>query len=238
MNGCLTSISKLTESIVSRTSMLENCEIVLAPSHVYLDAVGKLLSNSHVSLSSQDISMFPSGAHTGEVSAEMVLDMGCRYAIIGHSERRLKYGETNKNILRKIFQALEHGIYPILCVGETKDEKADGKTIKVIQNQISQVFDYIGTELQENIIIAYEPVWAIGTGDNASANDIQNVLNAIRRSLGKLGSDSTLIYGGSINSENGATIFEQPDVDGGLIGGASLDGVKFSKLAQILQRIK
>ena len=102
MNGCLTSISKLTESIVSRTSMLENCEIVLAPSHVYLDAVGKLLSNSHVSLSSQDISMFPSGAHTGEVSAEMVLDMGCRYAIIGHSERRQKYGETNKNILRKI----------------------------------------------------------------------------------------------------------------------------------------
>ena len=122
MNGCLTSISKLTESIVSRTSMLENCEIVLAPSHVYLDAVGKLVLNSHVSLSSQDISMFSRGAHTGEVSAEMVLDMGCRNAIIGPSARRLNYSETNKNILQKVSQALEHGIHPILCVGETKDE--------------------------------------------------------------------------------------------------------------------
>ena len=157
--------------------------------------------------------------------------------LIGHSERRNFFLETNNHILEKVKRALENNLTPILCVGETMEERAAGQTENIIMDQISSTHDYIGISQQEKIIIAYEPIWAIGTGKAASENDVQDVLSSIRRNLETIGDSVTLIYGGSVNPENAQAIFEQADVDGGLIGGASLDEKKFVELARLLQEV-
>ena len=145
--------------------------------------------------------------------------------------------ETNNHVLEKVKRALENNLTPILCVGETMEERAAGQTEKIIMDQISSTHDCIGISQQEKIIIAYEPIWAIGTGKAASKNDVQDVLSSIRRNLETTGDSVTLIYGGSVNPENAQAIFEQADVDGGLIGGASLDEKKFVELARLLQEV-
>ncbi len=209
MNGCLSSICELVDAITTRSKNFHDCDVVILPPYLY----------------------------TGEISAQMISELGCDYVLIGHSERRNFFLETNNHILEKVKRALENNLTPILCVGETMEERAAGQTENIIMDQISSTHDYIGISQQEKIIIAYEPIWAIGTGKAASENDVQDVLSSIRRNLETIGDSVTLIYGGSVNPENAQAIFEQADVDGGLIGGASLDEKKFVELARLLQEV-
>lgn len=237
MNGCSSSICELVDAITTRSKNFHDCDVVILPPYLYLNEVSLLLENSHLSLGSQNICQFNNGSYTGEISAEMISELGCDYVLIGHSERRNFFLETNNHILEKVKRALENNLTPILCVGETMEERAAGQTENIIMDQISSTHDYIGISQQEKIIIAYEPIWAIGSGKAASENDVQDVLSSIRRNLETIGDSVTLIYGGSVNPENAQAIFEQADVDGGLIGGASLDEKKFVELARLLQEV-
>jgi triosephosphate isomerase len=182
-----------------------------------------------VALGAQDVSSQPSGAFTGEVSAVMLKDFGCRYAIVGHSERRQYHGETDALVAAKAQQALSQGITPIVCVGETLAERDAGRTTEVVKRQLAAVIQANGHCISE-IVVAYEPVWAIGTGKTASPQDAQAVHAVLRAQLAAASANASrvkIIYGGSMNAANAAMLLAQPDIDGGLVGGASLKAVDF-----------
>jgi triosephosphate isomerase len=184
---------------------------------------------SGVALGAQDVSNQPAGAFTGEVSASMLKDFACRYAIVGHSERRQYHGETDALVAAKAQQALAAGITPIVCVGETLAEREAGRTTEVVKRQLAAVIQANGHCISE-IVVAYEPVWAIGTGKTASPEEAQAVHAVLRAQLAAASAHASrvkIIYGGSMNAANAATLLAQPDIDGGLIGGASLKAADF-----------
>jgi len=210
--------------------------VICAPYTLLNDAISDAEHYKvNAAIGAQDISAFDKGAYTGEVSAEMLVAAGVRYVIIGHSERRQYHGETDIDVAAKLRRALESGLTPIVCVGETLEQRELGITSEHIRLQVKSALAYIDADEAVKTVIAYEPIWAIGTGETATPKDAQSVCATIRDVLSELFGDETaesvsILYGGSMNEKNAAELLAQPDIDGGLIGGASLVAEKFSKI--------
>jgi len=227
-------IAGILDSLDHRTA---GAEIALCPPFPSLERAGTLLRGSGVMLGAQDMSEHDDGAFTGEVSARMLLATGCTHVILGHSERDSITGESDEVINRKVKKALAAGLVPIVCVGETLSEREGGKTSDRITSQVDGVLRDIGRAEAAGLIIAYEPVWAIGTGKTAPPDQAAEVHRLIRESLGSRfggsAADATrILYGGSVNDQNAAELFSRPEIDGGLIGGASLKPGPFSTICK------
>ncbi len=233
MHGSRAENALLVEAILG-SGDIESVECVLCPPFVYLSDVGRLLRDSAVRLGAQNLCAEAVGAFTGEVSAAMLRDVGCQYVIVGHSERRHVYGEDDMMVARKCAAALARGLTPILCLGEQLSEREAGRTQAVIERQLEAVVGLTGIEAFARAVIAYEPVWAIGTGRTASPQQAEDVHAFIRQRLArqdaKIAADLQILYGGSVKAGNAGDIFAQADVDGGLIGGASLKADEFSSI--------
>jgi len=218
-------------------SEISGVDIVVCPAATALSDVNDVLTESNIALGAQNVYWEDSGAFTGEVSAPMLKDIGVQYVIIGHSERRQYFGETNETVNKRIKAALKHGLTPIVCVGEVLQEREGDKTFEVIEKQCKGAFDGLGVEAIEKIVIAYEPVWAIGTGKTATSEQAQEVHKFIRDLLVKLYNGDVaqtirIQYGGSVKPDNSAELMSQPDIDGALVGGASLKADSFSEIVK------
>ena len=205
----------------------------------YIDLFYSLLhvQGTNIKIGAQNMHWEEKGAYTGEVSASMLKSIGVEYVIIGHSERRQYFNETDETVNKKIKSALLHDLKPIVCVGETLEQREAGETEKIVTNQIAKAFEGIASEDLEKIIVAYEPIWAIGTGKTATKEDANNTIMQIRKKLaeiyGQNEADGVIIqYGGSVKSSNAKELFEMSDIDGGLVGGASLKAEEFSKIVK------
>jgi triosephosphate isomerase (TIM) len=196
----------------------------------YLWQAQAALSGSKIAWGAQNVSEHAVGAFTGEVSATMVAEFGCIYAIVGHSERRTLYGESDKAVGAKAVLAMDAGLTPVVCVGETLADRDSGRTEAVVLRQLEAVLAQLGERVAK-AVLAYEPVWAIGTGRNAAPEQAQEVHGLLRRRLGAAGADMALLYGGSVKASNAQDLFQMPDIDGGLIGGASLKADEFLAIA-------
>ncbi len=234
MNGSLQSVNELIEGL--RAGDAGQAELAVCPPAVFLFKVGGMLDGSAIALGAQNVCNREAGAYTGEVSAAMLREAGCRYAIVGHSERRSLYGETDQLVAERFAMAVAGGIRPILCLGETLDEREQGITELVVARQLDAVIEHAGIESFTEAVIAYEPVWAIGTGQVATPEQAQAVHAFIRDRLAQRDSQVAdairILYGGSINPANAAELLAQTDIDGGLIGGASLKAPDFLAIAQ------
>ncbi len=213
-----------------------SCTVVCCTPFLCLSEAVRAAENTHVEIGAENLYFEDSGAYTGEVSADMLLDIGVKYVIIGHSERRQYFAETDETVNLKTKKALEKGLVPIVCVGESLEERESGVTMDLISMQIKKAFMDISPDLAKKIIIAYEPIWAIGTGKTATSDQAQEVCFGIRNVLSQLYSNDiaeeiTIQYGGSMNEKNAAELLAKPDIDGGLIGGASLVAEKFAAIA-------
>lgn len=211
------------------------CRVVICPPFTALSAVSGIVKGSRIGLGAQNMDYREEGAFTGEVSPLMLTDAGCGYVILGHSERRQYFGETDRGVNLKIMAALDHQLVPVVCVGETLEEREAGRTEEVVAGQVGGSLANLDAGRAEKLIIAYEPVWAIGTGRTASAADAQQVNRFIRDLLeDKFGGDTAqkvrILYGGSVKPGNAAELMKQPDIDGALVGGASLDVGSFTAI--------
>lgn len=231
MNGTKASVSALVDGILSGLSGLKNVEVVVCPSYVFIPDAANQIGDQAISLGAQDVAKEEAGAYTGEVSVSMLKDYACTYVIIGHSERRSFYGDTDELVAQKFAAAVKGGLKPILCVGELLEERESGNTELVVERQLQAVVDHSGVASLKDAVIAYEPVWAIGTGMTASPEQAQEVHAFIRGWLAKHDADVAqkiqILYGGSMNGSNAAELLSQEDIDGGLIGGASLKAEEF-----------
>jgi triosephosphate isomerase len=234
MNGNLQSAIDLVEGIMAGDP--GKARLAVCPPAVYLMKVGGMLAQSKIALGAQNVCDRESGAFTGEIAASMLKECGCSYAIVGHSERRALYGESDQMVAARFAMALQAGITPILCLGETLDEREDGVTEAVVARQLDAAINVSGIEGIAQSVIAYEPVWAIGTGKVASPEQAQAVHAFIRDRLAQLDSEIAqqvlILYGGSMNPANAAELLSQSDIDGGLIGGAALKANDFLAIAQ------
>jgi len=207
------------------------CDVAVFPPYLYLNQAVSLASGSSLSVGGQNCADQKSGAYTGEVSAEMLADCGARMVIIGHSERRTLYGETDEVVLAKTRLALDNGLIAVVCVGETLAERQAGEAETVVARQLALLLKELSDSDWEKVVIAYEPVWAIGTGETATPEQAQQIHAAIRSMLaersGVIAERTQILYGGSVKAANAAELFSQPDIDGGLVGGASLDVAEF-----------
>lgn len=231
MNGSKAFIRELLDGIKAGLDPANACDIAVCPPFVYLDQVADQLQGSGVKWGAQNLSEQPSGAFTGEVAASMLTDFGCTYAIVGHSERRTLYGETDELVAKKFMAAQAAGLIPILCIGETLEERESGVTERVVTRQVDAVIASAGVAALGDAVVAYEPVWAIGTGKTATPEQAQDVHAFIRSRIASMDADVAaklrILYGGSMNAGNAAVLMGQPDIDGGLIGGASLKAADF-----------
>ena len=234
MNGNLQSVTELVEGI--KAGDAGKAELAVFPPAVFLMKVGGMLADSKIALGAQNICDQEAGAYTGEVSASMLQESGCRYALVGHSERRALYLETDQLVAARFAAAVTAGIIPLLCVGETLEEREQGITEEVVSRQIDSVIEVSGIDGIARAIIAYEPVWAIGTGKVATPAQAQEVHAFIRTRLAQfdvgIAEQVKILYGGSMNPSNAAELLSQADIDGGLIGGASLKADDFLAIAQ------
>ena len=232
MNKTASEAVTLVEEIKKGLAGVSEVEVGVCPPFTALDAVGKVLAGSSICLGGQNMYWEPEGAFTGEVSAEMLLTSGCRYVILGHSERRAYFGETNETVNKRLVTALDAGLSPIVCVGETLDQRESGVTAQVVEDHVSGALAGLSSEAVGKIVLAYEPVWAIGTGLTATPEQAQEVHALIRALLERLYDAPTsagvrIQYGGSVKPDNAAELFACPDIDGGLIGGAALQADSF-----------
>jgi len=231
MNGTRESRKTLLANILSGVSETDPAEVGVCAPFVFIPEAAELLENKSILLGAQNVADEDEGAFTGEISAPMLREFGCDLAIVGHSERRLLYGESNQLVAARYKKALDHGLTPILCVGETLEQREQGNAFAVIGEQLDAVFDLAGAESLANAVIAYEPVWAIGTGRTATVEQVQEIHEYLRRKISELEPEVSasvrILYGGSVKPENARTLFGMPDVDGGLIGEASLDAESF-----------
>lgn len=231
MNGSLASIKDLLSGIESGMATIDKAEVVVCPSAVYLAAVSDTLKDSKIAYGAQDVSDAESGAYTGENSGAMLNDFACKYAIVGHSERRNGRGESNELVAKKFQAAQNAGIVPILCVGELLEQREAGETDAVVGAQLDAVTDLCGIDALANSVIAYEPVWAIGTGVTATPEQAQethaNIRAKIAEKSASVAEGVVIQYGGSMNAGNAKELLSMPDIDGGLIGGASLKAEDF-----------
>ena len=239
-NWKLNGSKQLTADLISglRTALAEvqGCEVVIAPPALYLAQAVTAVEGSDIGVGAQNIDVNLSGAFTGETSAEMLKDTGVRYVILGHSERRTYHNETDELVAEKFAIVKQQGLIPVLCIGETEAENEAGKTEEVCSRQIDAVIKAQGVEAFTNAVIAYEPVWAIGTGKSATPAQAQAVHKFIRDHIAKQSRDVAeqviIQYGGSVNDKNAAELFGQPDIDGALVGGASLKADAFSVIVK------
>jgi triosephosphate isomerase len=226
MNGSTSSIKALVDGIKAGIDAVTTAEMAVCPPFVYIPQVAAMLAGSPISYGAQDVNDQEAGAYTGEVAPNMLTDIGCKYAIVGHSERRSIYGESDEFTASKFAAARKAGLVPILCVGETLEEREQGITEQVVARQLDAVIGLDGIEALGGAVIAYEPVWAIGTGKTATPEQAQQVHAFIRGKLAGLNvgvADKVqILYGGSMNPGNAGELLAMPDIDGGLIGGASL----------------
>ncbi len=210
------------------------CDVVVCAPFVYLPQVGAGLAGSTAQLGAQNLCEQPPGAYTGEIAGEMLLDIGCRWVIVGHSERRALYGESNERVAQKAARAIALGLKPIACVGETLAERDAGRTLDVVAAQVAALLSLCSAEQLAQAAVAYEPVWAIGTGRTATPAQAQEVHAVIRAQLAKSDASAAqatrILYGGSVKPGNAGELFAQPDIDGGLIGGASLAAADFAAI--------
>jgi len=235
MNGSLAANAALVQALLADDHQAWGCEVVVCVPAPYLPQVQTLTQGSALALGAQDVSAQDSGAFTGEVSAAMLKDSGVRYCLVGHSERRQYHQESDAVVATKAQRALAAGITPIVCVGETLAEREAGKTESVIKRQLAAVVHLNGHCISE-IVLAYEPVWAIGTGKTASPEQAQAVHLVLRQQLQAASASADrvrILYGGSMNSGNAASLLAQPDIDGGLIGGASMKAVDFLSIIRV-----
>jgi triosephosphate isomerase len=234
MNGNLQFVIDLVEGI--KAGDAGKAELAVCPPAVYLMKVGGMLAQSDIALGAQNVCDHDGGAFTGEIAASMLKECGCEYAIVGHSERRALYSETDQMVAARFAKAQQGGLKPILCVGETLQERSGGVTEAVVARQIDAVIDASGIDALAQAVIAYEPVWAIGTGQVATPEQAQAVHAFIRERLAQLNADIAqrvqILYGGSMNPANAAQLLSQADIDGGLIGGAALKADDFLAIAQ------
>lgn len=236
MNKQIAEAQAFVEDFLPRVQGVEEVEMVICPPFTALDVVCRSLQGSRVKLGAQDVFWEEKGAYTGEVSPSMLLDAGCSYVIIGHSERRQILGERDVDINRKLKAALEGGLTPILCVGETLQEREIHRALEIVKGQINEALRGLKMEAP-TLVVAYEPVWAIGTGVNASPDDAQEMIGFIRsllaRNLGEtLAGVIRILYGGSVKPENTAQFLSEADVDGALVGGASLQAESLARIVR------
>ncbi len=235
MNGSVAANAELVSGIIAGAPSLEHVDLMVCPSFPYLSQVGEQLAGSRVQLGAQTVSEHASGAYTGETSVSMLTELGCSHVIVGHSERRALYGESSADVAGKFAAAQAAGLIPVLCVGETLEQREAGETETVIDEQLDAVLDSDGVAVFSAAVIAYEPVWAIGTGMTATPEQAQAVHRHIRGRLEALDGDVAgsvkILYGGSVKGDNAGGLFSNPDIDGGLIGGASLKPLDFLAIA-------
>ena len=237
MNTVVSEGKELVDGILSKLSTVpSDVQLIVAPPFTHLSEVATKLAGSSIALAAQNCADHEKGAYTGEVSVDMLKSVGCTYVILGHSERREYYGETSETLVTKVKLALAAGLKPIFCVGEVKDERVAGKHFEVVGKQIEEVLVTLTAEEMAQVVIAYEPVWAIGTGLTASSEQAQEIHAFIRKALAdkfgaELAEEITILYGGSCKPSNAPELFAQPDIDGGLIGGAALKAEDFIGIA-------
>src|SRR5215475_6322774 len=231
MHGSRAENARLIEELGAHYPRNPAADCVVCPPLVYLQEVGRLLRDTPIRLGAQDVCADAQGAFTGEVSAVMLKDVGCEYVIVGHSERRLLYRESDQLVARKFAAAYAKTLVPILCVGEQLADREAGRPAPGVQRQLDVVLQLCGAETLGQGVVAYEPVWAIGTGRNATPQQAQEVHALIRARIGsrdaRIAADTRILYGGSVKASNAAELFAMADVDGGLIGGASLKADEF-----------
>jgi len=231
MHGGLKTNQQLLQDVVAGVAGMRDVAVAVCVPFPYLAQAQAVLSGTPVVWGAQNLSEQAQGAFTGEVSASMLQDFGCRYVLVGHSERRAIYGESDKLVAEKFAAALASGLRPILCVGETLEQRDAGKTLDVVSAQIDAVLNRVGVAAFSGAVVAYEPVWAIGTGRTATSAQAQEVHAAIRAQMAKadakVAEGLQILYGGSVKPANAAELFGMPDIDGGLIGGASLVAADF-----------
>ena len=241
MHKGIADATALASELVASTSDMTGIDIAVAPPYSSLAAVRQALAESKIGLAAQNMHWENEGAYTGEVSPVMIKDAGCQYAILGHSERRQFFGETDKNVNRKTLAALSHKLTPIVCVGETEEERDRGVTFVVVDRQINGALADVASSQLPEIVIAYEPVWAIGTGRTATPAQAQEVHQAIRSRLGALfGNEEAqmvrILYGGSVKPNNVDELMAEVDIDGALVGGASLEAASFTRICGFERR--
>ena len=211
-------------------------EVLICPPYVYLDEASRQLEGSRISLGAQHLNPNPGGAHTGEVSAAMLADLGCSHVIVGHSERRAMYGDDDAGVAANFQAAQSAGLIPVLCMGESLEERDAGITAQVVGEQTLAVLDAAGIEAFSGAVLAYEPVWAIGTGRTATPDQAQEVHRTLRGLIAerddKIAAELRILYGGSVKGDNARALFGMPDIDGGLIGGASLKASEFLAICE------
>ena len=236
MHGSQAEAARLIGELITRGIGSEAAEVVVCPPFVYLAHAERQLKGSRIGLGAQDVSADDQGARTGEVAASMLVDVGCRYVIVGHSERRTLNGEGDALVARKFVTAARHALVPVFCVGESLAERESDATRAVILRQLDAVLDAAGVEAFARAVVAYEPVWAIGTGRTASPAQAQDVHALIRGRIAEkdatIAASLRVLYGGSVKAANAAELFAMPDVDGGLIGGAALKADTFLPIVQ------
>jgi triosephosphate isomerase len=234
MHGSRADNASLIAALLDLLPSGKNAEILVCPPFPYLLEASRLLKDSGVQLGAQSVCAEAQGAFTGEVSAAMLKDVGCRYVLVGHSERRQLYGESDELVARKFVAAQSQGLVPVLCVGETLEEREGGHTLQVVSRQLEAVLSVTGVRSLGRAVIAYEPVWAIGTGRTASCEQAQDVHAMIRAKVAGLdatiGGSVRILYGGSVKASNAQELFAMPDIDGGLVGGASLKADEFARI--------
>ncbi|MCF0175024.1 MAG: triose-phosphate isomerase, partial [Bacteroidales bacterium] len=232
MNTTVPAGVELAKAVAAASAQLPaDVNLIIAPPFTHLASVAEAVKGSRVEVSAQNCANKESGAYTGEVSAAMLESLGLKYTILGHSERRQYYGETDATLVEKTALALQHGLSVIFCIGENLEEREAGKHFDVVDSQVKNVLFGLAPEQMAKIIVAYEPVWAIGTGKTATAEQAQEIHAHIRATLaekfGKLAEEITILYGGSCKPSNAKELFACPDIDGGLIGGAALKAEDF-----------
>jgi len=227
MNGDSASNQSLLAGLCKQWAGVHQAEVAVCPPYPYLAAAAGVLENTNIGLGAQDLSKSANGAFTGEVSGDMLVDVGCRYVLVGHSERREYHKESSQLVAEKFQVALDKGLTPVLCVGETLEEREASKTFDVVGQQLLAVVEHCGLPGVAKGIIAYEPVWAIGTGKTATPEMAQDVHSYIREVLGPEGDQMRILYGGSVKPDSAEGLFAQKDIDGALVGGAALNANDF-----------
>ena len=235
MHGTAETAANLASQLAEQWNASDSVEMIIFPPFIHIPAVATVVAGSAVSIGAQNVSEYSAGAYTGETSAEMLVDQGCKYVIVGHSERRAMLNESSETVAEKFIAAQNAGLIPIFCVGESLQQRQDNQTVEVVSGQIAAVVDRAGLQNVCRAVIAYEPVWAVGTGETATPDQAQQVHSAIRAQLGEAGKSTPLLYGGSVKAANAAELFAQPDINGGLVGGASLEANEFLNIAKLIE---
>jgi triosephosphate isomerase len=237
MHKTVAESQELVKALLADLGSVSDREVLVCPPYTALAAVGPLLEGQPIALGAQDVFYEPQGAYTGAISPLMLKDLGCTYVIVGHSERRQHFGDTDEVVNRKLQSVLANGMLPIMCVGETKPQRDAGEAETIVVTQVKAGLAGVGADQMDSIVIAYEPVWAIGTGDTATPADAQAMHATIRRTLTELYDEHTaasirIQYGGSVKPDNVDELMAQADIDGALVGGASLKANDFLRIVQ------